>query len=105
MNIYLDYLIKNFGGAHMLGAQIIGELIDNYDITNVFKSYEEYAKDHNMKAHNVERAVRHYIHSINTTEELEEKLQCKCFNGANFSNKEFLATIKLRAEEGNNGKK
>lgn len=99
MNIYFDYLLENFGGAHLIGAKIISELIADYDITNLFKAYHDYAKDNDIKYHNVERAIRHYIQVIDSTRGIENTLKCKCFNGKNFSNKEFLATVKVRAEE------
>ena len=44
MNIYLDYLLKNFGGAHLAGAKIISELIEKYDITDINNAYHKYAE-------------------------------------------------------------
>lgn len=99
MNIYLDYLLKNFGGAHLAGAKIAAELIEKYDIIDVNKAYHKYADDHNEKYHNVERAIRHYISVIGTVRNVEKILGCKCFNNKNFTNKEFLAIVKIRAEE------
>lgn len=105
MNIYLDYLLKNFGGAHLAGAKIAAELIEKYDITDINNAYHKYADDHNEKYHNekyhnIERAIRHYISVIGTMRDVEKVLGCKCLNNNNFTNKEFLAIVKIRAEEG-----
>ena len=100
MNIYLDYLLKNFGGAHLAGAKIAAELIEKYDIADINNAYHKYADDHNEKYYNVERAIRHYISVIGTIRDVEKILGCKCFNNRNFTNKEFLAIVKIRAEEG-----
>lgn len=99
MNIYLDYLIKNFGGGHLKGAIYASELIENYNIRDITKAYRDYAKDYNINYANIERAIRHYIGTIATTKDIENILKCKCFNGRNFTNQEFLTIVKLRAEE------
>lgn len=100
MNIYLDYLLKNFGGAHLAGSKIAAELVEKYDITDINNAYHKYADDHNEKYHNIERAIRHYISVIGTMRDIEKILGCKCFNNKNFTNKEFLTIVKIRAEEG-----
>lgn len=105
MNSCFDYMMTNFGGAHLLGFHIICDLVDNYDITNVHNSYILYGKNHNMSAANVERAVRHYIHVIGTTKQIENTLKCKCLNGKNFSNKEFLMAIRERVARCKSAKK
>ena len=99
MNIYLDYLIKNFGGAHLKGAIYASELIEKYDIRDLAKSYHDYAEDNNINWTIIERNIRYYIGNIATTKDIENILKCKCFNGRNFTNQEFLTMIKLRAEE------
>ena len=101
MNIYLDYLLKNFGGVHLAGAKIAAELIEKYDITDINSAYHKYADDHNDKYHNVERNIRSYISVIETIRDVEKILGCKCFNNKHFTNKEFLAIVKIRAEEKN----
>lgn len=99
MNIYIDYLMKNFGGMFLGGIKIIGEMLADYDVDNLFQAYKDYAKDNNMSKYAVERAIRYYIRIIATTEEEERILKCKCFNGKNFTNKEFMLAVKFRAEE------
>ena len=96
MNSCFDYMMSTFGGAHLLGFHIICDLVDNYDITNVHNAYILYGQNHGMSGSNVERAVRHYIHVIGTTKNIEDALNCKCLNGKNFSNKEFLMSVKER---------
>lgn len=100
MNKYFNYLVKRFGGAQLSGLTIISEILEKYDINNVNKTYSDYGKDHNMTCASVERAIRHYISVIGSTPQIEKTLNCKCFNGKNFSNKEFLRIVKVRAEEG-----
>lgn len=104
MNIYLDYLIKNFGGAHLKGAIFASQLIEKYDIKDIGKAYHNYAKDNNINWRNVERNIRHYISNAATTKDIENILKCKCFNNKNFTNQEFLTMVKIRAEENKNDK-
>lgn len=99
MNIYLDYLIKNFGGYHLEGAKFASDLIEGYDISNISSAYQKYAKVIGSTRAAVERNVRHYIKIIGDKENIENVLKCKCINNKNFTNKEFLTMVKLRAKE------
>ena len=99
MNIYLKYLIKNFGGYNLDGSKMISDLIQDYDITNIQNAYKEYANNINKTWQSVERSVRYYIKHIASKDATERILECRCRNNKNFTSQEFLKLIKLRAEE------
>lgn len=102
MNIYVDYLMKNFGGTDFKGLFQIGKILEiynleEYNITTIYKSFDQ---NYNNGASS-ERNIRYYINYITNKyglEEIEKKLKCKCL-GDKFTNKEFMLAVKYRAEE------
>ena len=105
MNIYVDYLMKNFGGTNFKGLFQIGKILELYDFnnTNITDIYKDYDQNYNNNASS-ERNIRYYIKYIINKygiKEVEEKINCKCDGNNIFTNKAFMLAIKYRAEEEN----
>lgn len=103
MDIYTDYLLKNFGNTNLKGFQCLSYIYNNCDLNNnLCKIYREVEENLSLTG-SCERNVRNYIEKIISQiglENLESILKCKPDKLTKFSNKAFIIAVKLRAENG-----
>lgn len=102
MNKYLDFLLKNFGGADKSGIRYISTILNDYNIEeeNISIAYAALKKNDNLEG-SCERCIRHYISWCTKKygiEKVESILGCKRDKNDRFSNKSFMLAMKFRVE-------